>query len=243
MGIWQIPASAIAALCMTLIAMAVAMAVADREPRYSGRTLREWVKRYEDAEARSDAREKVESRAAVLNLLSNDVPRVVSYLTHDPGEHVQRVNARVQIVPRFMMRPAWRLMGWFAPDRYSGLADAAMGAFRIAGPQAGFAVPELNRVMLGTNYYGCCVASISLAYTGEAARGPLEAVITNRAHPFRFFAVRAVAGLPGGRTAASNALSMALQDPDPQVREVATNVLVVTNLHQWMANRTKGWSR
>jgi len=242
-GAWQKAVWAIACLCMAVIALAVAMVLADREPSYRGRTLPQWVKRYQDAEsllyARDTEKEKAESKEAVLDLLSKNTSTVVSYFSHDPGEYLQRRNTQIQFVPRFLMLPAWRFLGWFAPDRGSDLSGAAMQAFRIAGPQADFAVPELKRLMLGTNKYGSFAASVSLTYIGEAARGPLEEVITNRTHPFRFHAVTAVAGLPGGRTAASNVLSIALQDPDRQVREVATNVLVFTNVHQWMLSRRK----
>lgn len=188
---------------------------------YRGRTLHRWVEAWKD---REDA-PPPEVRQAMLHFVSNSLPELLASMAYDSWPQRKRLDARIRSLPG-VVRRSQLILPFIRQNQRLVRADDASYAFEIAGTNAVAAVPGLTALMLSTNSQEVSGrAAITLGRIGPAAIPALASVLTNRAHPYRVHAAKALAGMASAPVEATKALDFALDDPNVTVRIYATNTL------------------
>jgi len=213
-------------LILVLFGLAVALLTfsRDREARYGGRTLSDWVDRYQRLDASADAPETLEVLEAIRRIGTNHLHELIRAMAYDPAARRKRATALGHALPGFLRRPA--LMGPLLTDRSEFHANRAVTALVVLGPEAGRALPELARMVEDTN--SAVVARRAmwvLVHVGNQGMPPLMTLLGNRQHPHHVFAVDYIGDFGTQATGAIPALVEALEDPDLAVRLRATNSL------------------
>ncbi len=201
----------------------------DREPRYQGRPLSEWMRLY--TPLRPDTTVKPEDAADRLRHIgTNALPFLRSWVQE------------LQDVPPRRQRLYTAVWGWSykTPGRYVLLeliggrhlrALRALWALQILGETARDAVPDLVRVAREGQVRTATSAVTALGYLGKDALLPLLSMITNTARPLQIrqqalTSLRRVESLgPTDCRTEVTVLAWLLRDPDAAVRHAATNAL------------------
>ncbi len=190
----------------------------DDEPRYRGRSLGKWVQRYGDPDTKEEAAD------AIVRIATNQASALVRLLDYDPNPRRNAQISRVEKMPTFLLTRPWVYSWMFPADNRELLSSAALSAFEIAGAHGERAVPELTKLMLsGSSECAAMNAAQALAYVGGPGRIALVMNATNRESPARLYALRSLASAWGYPEEARKVVFAALTDPDPRIREVATN--------------------
>jgi len=152
---------------LVLVGLIVVVVRPDREPSYGGRNLSQWVARI-DGTAKSDTTK--EAAEAIRHIGTNALPYLLKWIQYE--------------------RPPWknalhRITGGRL-ERYDFLldhkneirAEHAMKAFRVLGPQACGAIPELLRLMNDSNRsWSAGRATFTIVGMGTNARPVLPTLI------------------------------------------------------------------
>jgi HEAT repeat protein len=138
----------------------------EREPEYEGKNLSEWL----------------------WIVKTNSPPRVAPSPQADAIRHIgERAVPWLLRWVRYKSPPwRWRLDPVIGPDR--GIERSRNGwiAFRVLGPMAGSAVPELTRMANDSNSpFDCREALYTLRYMGDRGFQPVLDVLKNTNHPDR----------------------------------------------------------
>jgi hypothetical protein len=200
-----------------------------REPRYKGRPLSEWMRLY--TPFRPDMTVKPEDAAdALRHIGTNALPFLRSWAQE------------LQDVPPRRQRLYAAVWGWShkMPGRDVLLeliggrhlrALRALWALQILGETARDAVPDLVRVAREGQVRTATSAVAALGYLGKDALLPLLSMITNTARPLKIrqqalTSLRHVESLgPADSRTEVTVLAWLLSDPDAAVRHAATNAL------------------
>jgi len=191
----------------------------DRQPQYEGRNLLHWLELYELGAGNREATEQ--AARAVRQIGTNAVPWLVKWMKYE--------------------RPYWRaevvqMLGnkWYQRARqHARLADRG---FAILGPTANCALPELDRMTHNTAQPATALAALAVVRRFADGAPVLAGVITDRTARLDF-RLQALAALENGvvegqipRTNEYTRLAVRetatwLTDPNPTIRECATNAL------------------
>ncbi len=193
----------------------------DGEPRCQGRSLRQWVQRCDDPDMREQARD------AIICIVTNDATALVRLLDYDPTRRRDKQIRMIQKLPKFLYTTPFVYRWMFPEDSRELQSSAALSAFEIAGAHGEEAVPALTSLMLSASSESAGMnAAYALAFIGRAGRVPLEMNATNRESPARLFALQALPAAWGHPEEARKVIFAALTDPNPHVRDVASNAVV-----------------
>src|SRR3989442_1418947 len=100
---------------LCLVAVGFGLLSCSTEPTYKGRTLRQWLAVYDNADEGGPEEQK--AIAAVRGMGTNAIPYLIKWITDDD----------------------WRVY------------QPAVNMFKALGPEAATAVPDLGRMLMGTN--------------------------------------------------------------------------------------------
>lgn len=219
------PATTAAVLLILIAAGMVAVLIwSTAEPTWRGRSLTDWVQVYNRSDDTPPALEASEARLAMQVLATNRLPALVEALGYDPGPRRANVAAKARGLPPSIRRS--RLMRWLLLDRRQFQASEAATILRALGPKAAPALPELARLSEGTNSLLVSHRAISVLARMDAIALPsLLAVITNRQHPNRIYALQCLSDLEKTALPAVPCLHALTEDPDPAIRIGVTSAL------------------
>jgi hypothetical protein len=212
--IWVLAGCALAAL-IALLAFPT-----EREPEYSGRKLREWLKLYVQSGDRfSNGQEAAE---AVRHIGTNALPWLLKWTNYEPpGWKIMLLtNAPAAARRPGYLRSAYlRLLNRPADD----LNWLARFGFEILGPQARPALPEVQRRMAdwGKPWRASRAMEAYTEITGPGAVPVLVSALLSTNANCRQSAAFCLATLGTNGAAAAPALRNALNDQDPVARRFA----------------------
>ena len=215
-----------------------------REPRYEGNSLSEWLSLYRQPIGANTRIQSEEAADAVRHIGTNALPLLVTWVQE------------AQDLPPRRQRLFATVWGWSSgtPGRAVLLefiggrqlrAQRAFWAFEMLGETARGAVPDLARVAREAEGPTATSAVTALGYLGKDAVLPLLSLITNTARPLRIrhqalISLREMEYLGTNANSANlrrrgrapgtemTALLHLLSDPDASVRNGATNALRLT---------------
>jgi len=216
-------------LLLSLAGLVAAIFVGIRsahEPAYGGRTLAEWIQRYQtldDAEFPAEARA---AKAAILCIGTNELPRLARWIAYDPRAKRKRVVFLAGVLPR-PVRHSRLLLPWMI-DQEDLQASTATRTLRILGPAALELLPELTALANDTNRPIASQRALSvLPRLGSHALPALKALLEDRRNPNRLFVLHYLAELGTNASALSLEVANSLNDPNPAVRLTASNTLAL----------------
>jgi hypothetical protein len=177
-------------LACGLVTLAAILALRDREPRYEGRSLSEWI----DLAGGVDPTIPEPAVAdAIRHIGTNALPWLVRWLRYE--------------------EPAWKRKGremtgnWPRPLRLGFLWESAVSdevshakavvGFKILGPAAGPAVPELAGLIRSENSSVAMGAMYSLGSIGQESLPPLLALLADPEAPYRLAAASTIDQIQG----------------------------------------------
>lgn len=156
----------------------------DREPRYEGRSLYEWLLLY----AKSANREAApgmgqQATAAVRSIGTNALPCLLRWLRYQPSPARDSIWALLEKLPAPISQSSF--VASLRDDAAIRFQLAASG-FVILRAQAEPAIPELTRLVNDTNNpYASQQASYCLTFIGEDALPPLLIALADSTFPYR----------------------------------------------------------
>jgi len=189
------------------------------QPTFAGEPLSTWISRYW---APGDPREKQDAAAAIRAMGETAGPELVRWMRYESTPAKQKVEHLLNRVP-----VPFRKWIPFVTSEAELRAETAAGAFRVLGPAATNAIPQLLTLLMDTRTPESGRRAMRvLSEIGEPALRPVLGVVadTRTPPPTRHMAVFAIAGMELDRRAADRALPVLLQcagAPDAWVAEVA----------------------
>jgi hypothetical protein len=185
----------------------------EREPRYDGKKLRDWL------ELTSNAQEQQRAQKAIQEIGTNALPWLLKWIKHEPW-HFKKHGSLIALLPA-PLRDRISATGW------DQTALATKG-FEVLGSQASPAIPGLVTIVRGEQMGAAFVAVEALVDIGEPAIPALQKVIADPQWLLRRNAVMVIgnAGRLGtNELAAINLLITALHDSKKQVAFSAATML------------------
>jgi hypothetical protein len=201
--------------CAVVLAAAAVLWPREREPVYNGRTLSEWIDRYK-REPRLDGdtlwtREEVE---AIRQIGTNALPHSLRWLTQEDGTWRESVLDRAGRA----IRPLNPTLSAKLTVNYGYLpgsnAAKALIVFRLLGPTARSAIPELARLVSRGRPSAGRNAIEALCEVGEEGLPTLMGMLTNSAtaSPQRIMAAYGISKMGTNVPGSIPFLVSALQD-------------------------------
>lgn len=195
-----------------------------REPSFNGGTLSQWIGKYITEDRSGSAEARAETQQAVRTIGTNALPWLLLWIRQEDPEPQQA---------------AWRLMqrlGISKLDLRSALGKRSLAwfGFRLLGPQASPAIPELCLLLendaaavdIGTNRITVAESAVfALGEIGPLAVPALSQALTNRNVQVRKHAAQRLGELGPEAHESVPALVVALSDTDASVRLFATRSL------------------
>jgi hypothetical protein len=212
--IWVLAVCALAAL------IAVLAFPTEREPEYGGRKLTEWLKLY--LQSRDRFTDGQEAAAAVRHIGTNALPWLLKWTDYEPPGWRMALGTNAPAAARRSgyFRSAYL---WLLHRPAEDLNWLARFGFEILGPQAGPALPEVQRRMV--DWAKPWRASISMQiYTDIEGPGGVPALVSALVSTnanCRQSAAFCLATLGTNGAPAAPILRNAMNDPDPVVRRFA----------------------
>ena len=179
------------------------------EPTYRGLTIKDWL----------SSPYNVERSQALLVIGTNNLPLLIRRIAYDPTK--DRIIALYCHLPRQLRRQTW-FHDFVA--RKNALADDAQGALEIVGPHASAAIPQLTKVANASDQIPARRALAVLDSIGEQGWTNIISLIHNTNYALRATAIRGIAAHTNS-IAVRQALTNALQDSNPQIRNIADDIL------------------
>jgi len=152
---------------LVLVALMVVVVWPDREPSYGGRSLSQWVGFLAPA-TRPSALE--EAGEAIRHIGTNGLPYLLKWIQHEPRPWKRALN-----------RVTGGLLGKYdlLEHKDETRAEQTVLAFRVLGPPARGAIPQLIRLMSDSNRsWSALRATFAIGSMGTNARPALPALIT-----------------------------------------------------------------
>jgi len=179
----------------------------EREPTYRGHTLSEWLGQQK---GRWGANLVLEEDP-ILAIGTNGIPTILAWISYEPSPWRTKASSFVA-----RLSPDLRRRVFYGPVER---ANDAIRVFRILGPQACVAIPELTRLAQSAadrdRAYRCIE---SLKHVGPSALPALLTLATNSPSKTRF---RAIVTLPELGTDAVEAVPLLIQFLDDNDKSVA----------------------
>ena len=220
----------LAFVVLAVISSVVAYGLLKRndEPKYQGRYLSDWIKQYDpqfipqDASLRRIDREKQEADAATAlqNIGTNALPYLMKWMAYEPSAW------RIKLADK-QMSPGGDYLRVLGDAPFH--AERAMSSFKVLGTNAASVVPELEALMKDTAKPWRARRAISaLGFIGPSAIPSLKAALAdpNQPQPQRINIIHAFGAMIfiHGKNTGLPILEEARDDPDPQVRRLATRL-------------------
>jgi hypothetical protein len=212
----------VALIFATACVIAAILLTRKKEPSYGGYPLSNWVKLLSDINEQDFGPDCTQDKApdAIVAVGTNALPFLVEWLQYERGPTPVR-DAVYKAVQKFpVLQRIHGLEDWAWKDSKMVRSAGALIAFRILGPTAAPAIPDLFRVACQNPRGGASIspqfeAVEALAYTGEAALPTLLSIATNKALLFtgRSTAARGIGSLGTNAAPAIPALIEMLDDP------------------------------
>lgn len=190
------------------------------EPSYQGRTVSEWLNDIDQG------RWGAWNEAPIRAIGTNAIPAYLKWVSYEGGVPQSRIAKLVELVSPALGR---RLTSW----HYWGRSNRVREAFRILGPQARAAIPELTRLAQtaippradGSEPGRAPQCIDCLGFIGTDALPGILSLVTNSPPLTRCHAIWKLADFGTNAVAAVPTLRLALTDTDPVVINAASNVL------------------
>jgi HEAT repeat protein len=196
-----------------LIAASAALLLRNDEPRFKGRTLKDWIRLSHQTSGDPEIRE------AIIAITTNSVPLLVQRLAANTGWE-GRLDARLPMYLRTNTLITPFLFRRRDPAYY------AESALRISGTNAACAVPALAELLSESHPRRVQLQAILiLCDIGPAALPAMRQAMRSSDHLMRNIAVEAISKMGTNAAHAIPELVAALSDTDYRVRMRATNVL------------------
>jgi len=210
----------------------------DREPSYQGRTLSDWVKQVGPAHLWNDSDEEVKAISAISTnaiqrmgspfttavmairaIGTNAIPTILDWISYEPSPLRKQMAALAVLLPASLRLDSLSL----ADER----ANNAIAVFRILGPEARPAIPELSRLMLTSSQPARARRCFgALIHLGPEAMPSVLTLLTNRWPELRVATIYRLTAFGTNAQAATGALRPLLIDPDLEIRVITTNELL-----------------
>src|SRR5260370_3212437 len=201
--------------CLVLPSVVVVVWPREREPRYNGRTLSEWISRYylngskNNYEAKQSAAE--EADAAVRQIGTNALDWLVKWISYDPPSWKLRVRVLLSKLPACISS--------FLSEGAESRAVYAMLSFGVLQEAASPAVPDLMKLVGDTNTPASVVsrAANALSFIGQPALDPELAFLADTNRPNRRYLTTGMANMRRPSAAPATAVPIlirCLDDPD-----------------------------
>jgi len=172
---------------VAFVGLLVGGAFRSREPEYEGKKLSEWVGTWqyrirEDEPSHgsggyTDLNLQLTEKAcnAIRRIVSKAVPFLLAWIRHEVPE------SKMEGLPRINQRLTEVRIRLDSSYKKEIRAKCALEAFRVLGPAAAGAIPELNRTLTQPRLGRSAVrAAYALGFIGEPALGPLLVALTNQ---------------------------------------------------------------
>lgn len=192
------------------------------EPEYNGRLLSQWLLFYSRATSvSSGAPSRQESVVALQHIGTNALPYMVKWMRYEISPQRRCLNFAVAELHLTSVRIFW--------DNAMLRAEAARQGFKVFGPSANPVIPELIRLATEPGVESSAQRAIgALVDIGAESLPNIIAAFPAQQGPQRcrlLDCIRMLRDSGIDTTPALPTLTGALDDPDSQVREVATNAL------------------
>ena len=221
------PKGFIALACLAAAMSLCVFAARTQEPTYQGRPLSAWIDHYFPTYGSASGwREgRVSANEAVHQMGTNGLPLLLKWFEYDPGPASKRARALNQKLPKWLTsHPA--LMRLLSNDLASRRAYCATSAFLALGADAKPAIPELARLMNGTNSaYLTDKATMVLLGIGKDALPVFTAAATDPQNPNRGFIILSLSKLGTNVSIAVPLLMRLTTDPEPNIQRLAKDIL------------------
>lgn len=213
---------------LACIVAAVVVAVVwprEHEPEYEGKKLSEWLMGERPLGEPANARAK-----AIHQIGTNALPFLLRWIRYETPPWRKKLSSAIRKI---------NTKAWVAfRDKKADRAKGARLGFEILGPQASPAIPELTKLMKGTNVDITINAFYALHATGIEALPVLLEVLTNgpaclRLHTAVIF--RTMRQLGTNASVVVPVLIEQLQDKDPEVAAKAAAMLGVLGVEPALA--------
>jgi hypothetical protein len=178
---------------LVLIVAFAALLGRDREPRYQGRPLHEWVNILDSTSNRGpNAPPQVTAaERAVQHVGTNAIPFLLRWIVYEwqPSKSKQSIaNFAFKIPFSRRLGPVSRWL--YSGDSLRFRASAAVNAFEALGPDASPAVPELTRIATTSSDQGPAHRAVdALCGIGSVGVPGLLGVMTNKHAVARFYTI------------------------------------------------------
>jgi hypothetical protein len=201
-----------------------------REPVYQGRSLSSWLSRTQ----LPDESKAEEARQAVLQIGTNAIPILIEWLGTDPGRSYKQV---LNLTSHLPLPLKSRIRSSFSTGyKYNFLPLCGFGILRERSAPA---IPQLVAKMKDASHQVVSLrAALCLVSIGPEALNALLQIASDPNHPMRVFVIASlpeVVGVPDDEVSdpgfaaraslAVTSLKAILADPNPTVRNTASNAL------------------
>ncbi len=197
------------------------LAPREDEPSYQGRTVSQWLNDIDQG------RWGAWNEAPIHAIGTNAIPACLKWISYEGGVPLR--NRIAKLVER--VSPA---LGRRLTVNHWGRSNRVVEVFRILGPQARAAIPELTRLAQTAiparadgsqpGRAGRCINC--LGFIGPDALPSILSLVTNSPPLTRCFAIWKLADFGTNAVAAVPALRLALTDTDPYVTNAASKALL-----------------
>jgi hypothetical protein len=196
----------------------------DQQPTYAGKTLREWLLLHVEDIQNRDSPETGQAATSIKHIGSNAVPFLIRWLEDYQEMPKWRSSVYGGVENALGSQVAIRVASALEPHYVNSLL--AREAFRVLGPAAECAIPNLIR--LATNSTTPPIASRATSALGDVGEASLPHLIQILDNPNSTTRIEALVGLGRIGTNAHNAVPTVLNllaDGNATVRLMATNCL------------------
>ena len=210
---WRNPILLLACGLVAVGLIRARLAPRERELGYRGRAASEWINDID--QGRWGAWDEAPIRA----IGTNTIPASLKWISYEESPLRNRIGKLVGVVSpalgtRLACNPGWR-------------ANRVVCVFRILGPEARAAIPELTRLARTSSDPARADRCVnSLGFIGPDAAPSLLSLVTNSPTHTRCAAIWKLADFGTNAVAAVPALRLALTDTDPYVVNAARNALL-----------------
>lgn len=170
------------ALCLVAIAAMIVFPGREPEPVHNGKTLSEWHLLWQQQLRRDDEESRritAEATNAIHEIGTNALPLLLDWMSYRRSTAVRIISPRI---------PGLRDLDRTAQKKTNDDSTKAMEIFRILGPLARPAIPDLTRLLSTNSVRIRSSAACALAAIGDEAFPTLLAALKDPQHPGRLHA-------------------------------------------------------